>query len=116
MRVGVILKSGDVSSLYVGATYIATELARGVEVVVFVTGEAILAFAKRNIEGGPLVERMKRFKVHWPDLLEAAKPLGLRIYACETAAKLYDVGELELVDEVTSMYTFLEGVDSVVVF
>ncbi|MFN3804655.1 MAG: DsrE family protein [Pyrobaculum sp.] len=120
MKIGVILKSGDPVSLYVAGTYIATELARGSEVSVFATGEAVLALANRAAEGGPAVEAMRRLKVYWRDLLKTAKPLGLRVYVCETALKIYGVkeGELdrELVDAVTSMFTFLEEVNNIVVF
>ncbi|MFN7106503.1 MAG: DsrE family protein [Pyrobaculum sp.] len=120
MKVGVILKSGDPMSLYVAATYIATELARGSEVSVFATGEAVLALAGRAGGGGPAVEAMRRLKVYWRDLLKTARPLGLKIYICETVLKIFEISEdeldRELADGVTSMYTFLEEVNNVVVF
>ena len=114
MAVGVVLKSGDESSLYVAAPYIATELARGREVAVFVSGEALLAFAGRGGRG-QYGERMKALRVHWLDLLKEAKALGLRVYLCETALRIYGVDPAEvdkdLVDGVDSMYSFLEQVE-----
>ena len=116
MKVGVILTSDDPVKLYEAATYIATELARGNEVVVFVTGRATLAFAGQSTQlKTPEIERMKELHVMWDELLSAARPMGVKIIACETASKIFNVGEAEysktgLVDAVSSMYTFLEEV------
>jgi peroxiredoxin family protein len=116
MKVGVILTSDDPIKLYEAATYIATELARGNEVVVFVTGRATLAFAGRSVPADtPEVKKMKELHVMWDELLSAARPMGVKIIACETASKIFDVSEAEyskkgLVDVVSSMYTFLEEV------
>jgi peroxiredoxin family protein len=116
MKVGVILTSDDPIKLYEAATYIATELARGNEVVVFVTGRATLAFAGRSVPADtPEVKKMKELHVMWDELLSAARSMGVKIIACETASKIFDVSEAEyskkgLVDMVSSMYTFLEEV------
>jgi peroxiredoxin family protein len=116
MKVGVILTSDDPIKLYEAATYIATELARGNEVVVFVTGRATLAFAGRSTPTEtPEVKKMKELHVMWDELLSAARSMGVKIIACETASKIFDVSEAEyskkgLVDVVSSMYTFLEEV------
>jgi peroxiredoxin family protein len=116
MKVGVILTSDDPIKLYEAATYIATELARGNEVVVFVTGRATLAFAGRSVPADtPEVKKMKELHVMWDELLSAAHSMGVKIIACETASKIFDVSEAEyskkgLVDMVSSMYTFLEEV------
>jgi peroxiredoxin family protein len=116
MKVGVILTSDDPIKLYEAATYIATELARGNEVVVFVTGRATLAFAGRSVPAEtPEVKKMKELHVMWDELLSAARSMGVKIIACETASKIFDVSEAEyskkgLVDMVSSMYTFLEEV------
>jgi peroxiredoxin family protein len=116
MKVGVILTSDDPIKLYEAATYIATELARGNEVVVFVTGRATLAFAGRSVPADtPEVKKMKELHVMWDELLSAARSMGVKIFACETASKIFDVSEAEyskkgLVDMVSSMYTFLEEV------
>jgi len=116
MKVGVILTSDDPVKLYEAATYIATELARGNEVVVFVTGRATLAFAGQSTQlKTPEIERMKELHVMWDELLSAARPMGVKIIACETASKIFSVSEAEysktgLVDAVSSMYTFLEEV------
>jgi peroxiredoxin family protein len=116
MKVGVILTSDDPIKLYEAATYIATELARGNEVVVFVTGRATLAFAGRSEPADtPEVKKMKELHVMWDELLSAARPMGVKIIACETASKIFGVSEAEyskkgLVDMVSSMYTFLEEV------
>jgi peroxiredoxin family protein len=116
MKVGVILTSDDPIKLYEAATYIATELARGNEVVVFVTGRATLAFAGRSTPTDtPEVKKMKELHVMWDELLSAARPMGVKIIACETASKIFDISEAEyskkgLVDVVSSMYTFLEEV------
>jgi peroxiredoxin family protein len=116
MKVGVILTSDDPIKLYEAATYIATELARGNEVVVFVTGRATLAFAGRSVPADtPEVKKMKELHVMWDELLSAARSMGVKIIACETASKIFDVSEAEyskkgLVDVVSSMYTFLEEV------
>lgn len=116
MKVGVILTSDDPIKLYEAATYIATELARGNEVVVFVTGRATLAFAGRSSPAdAPEVKKMKELHVMWDELLSAARPMGVKIIACETASKIFGVSEAEyskkgLVDVVSSMYTFLEDV------
>jgi len=116
MKVGVILTSDDPVKLYEAATYVATELARGNEVVVFVTGRATLAFAGRSTPPDtPEMKRMKELHVMWDELLAAARPMGVKIIACETASKIFGVGEsdyskLGLVDSVSSMYTFLEEV------
>ncbi|AAL64331.1 DsrE family protein [Pyrobaculum aerophilum] len=124
MKVGVILTSDDPVKLYEAGTYIATELARGNEVVVFVTGRATLAFAGRaEVSETPEVKRMKELHVMWDELFSAARPMGVKVIACETASKIFAVGEEEykktgLVDVVSSMYTFLEevGEGRVVVF
>lgn len=124
MKVGVILTSDDVVKLYEAGTYIATELARGNEVVIFVTGRATLAFAGRtHVPDTPEVRKMKELHVMWDELFEAARPMGVKVIACETASKIFGVGESDykargLVDEVSSMYTFLEevGEGRVVVF
>lgn len=119
--VGVILTTDDPERLYVAATYVATELARGRDVVVFAAGRSVLAFSGEEPRG-EVLERMKRMKVHWRTLLEesrnVAKAVGLvfEIMACETAVKIYQPAKLELVDSVGSMYSFLERVDSVVAF
>lgn len=116
MKVGVILTSDDPIKLYEAGTYIATELARGNEVVVFVTGRATLAFAGRSTPPNTAeVERMRELHVMWDELFSAAKPMGVRVIACETASKIFAVAEEEyrrlgLVDVVSSMYTFLEEV------
>jgi peroxiredoxin family protein len=116
MKVGVILTSDDPIKLYEAATYIATELARGNEVVVFVTGRATLAFAGRSESvDTPEVKKMKELHVMWDELLSAARSMGVKIIACETASKIFDVSEAEyfkkgLVDMVSSIYTFLEEV------
>jgi peroxiredoxin family protein len=116
MKVGVILTSDDPIKLYEAATYIATELARGNEVVVFVTGRATLAFAGRSVLAEtPEVKKMKELHVMWDELLSAARSMGVKIIACETASKIFGVSEAEyskkgLVDVVSSMYTFLEEV------
>jgi peroxiredoxin family protein len=116
MKVGVILTSDDPIKLYEAATYIATELARGNEVVVFVTGRATLAFAGRSVPAEtPEVKKMKELHVMWDELLSAARSMGVKIIACETASKIFDISEAEyskkgLVDMVSSMYTFLEEV------
>jgi peroxiredoxin family protein len=116
MKVGVILTSDDPVKLYEAATYIATELARGNEVVVFVTGRATLAFAGRSAPAdAPELKKMKELHVMWDELLSAARPMGVKIIACETASKIFDISEAEyskkgLVDVVSSMYTFLEDV------
>ncbi len=115
-RLGIILSSGDYASLYAAATLAATALARGDNVVIFVTGRALPMFTRDHTP--PAEEparRMLELKVYWRDLLAAAKPMGgLEIIACETAAKVMGVEEdaldRELVDEVGSMYTFLEKV------
>jgi Uncharacterized conserved protein len=115
-KVGVILTSDDPVKLYEAATYIATELARGREVVVFVTGRATLAFAGRLAPpDAPEVKRMRELRVMWDELLSAARPMGVKIIACETASKIFGIDETEysktgLVDVVSSMYTFLEEV------
>lgn len=113
MKVGVIISSDDPVTLYVAATYIATELARGNEVVVFVTGRATLAFAGRSVpHETPEVKKMRELHVTWDELLSAAKPMGVKIIACETASKIFGIAEedYKLVDAVSSMYTFLEEV------
>lgn len=116
MKVGVILTSDDPVKLYEAATYVATELARGNEVVVFVTGRATLAFAGRSTPPDtPEMKRMKELHVVWDELLAAARPMGVKIIACETASKIFgvcesDYSKLGLVDAVSSMYTFLEKV------
>jgi peroxiredoxin family protein len=116
MKVGVIVTSDDVVKLYEARTYIATELARGNEVVVFVTGRATLAFAGRSTPPDTdEVRRMRELHVTWDELFSAAKPMGVKIIACETASRIFAVtGEeckkLGLVDTVSSMYTFLEEV------
>ncbi|CCC81117.1 DsrE family protein [Thermoproteus tenax] len=116
MKVGVILSSDDPIDLYVAGTYVATEVARGNEVVVFVTGRAVLAFAGRATEpDSPEAAKMRELRVTWRELFESAKALGARVIACETAARIFGVGEEEfktagLVERVTSMYTFLEEV------
>lgn len=46
MKIGVIIASDDPMRLYVAATYIATEVARGNEVGVFVTGRGVVPFSK----------------------------------------------------------------------
>jgi len=113
-RVGVVLASDDPERLYVAATYVATELAMGKEVVIFAAGRSVLALAGRGGAGGPYYEKMKELKVDWQSLLKASKPLGLKIVACETALRIYGVSpdelDKELVDAVSSMYTFLEEV------
>lgn len=124
MKVGVILTSDDPVRLYEAGTYIATELARGNEVIVFVTGRATLAFAGRaKAPETPEVKRMKELHVMWDELFSAARPMGVKVIACETASKIFAVDEEEykktgLVDVVSSMYTFLEevGEGRVVVF
>jgi peroxiredoxin family protein len=116
MKVGVILTSDDPIKLYEATTYIATELARGNEVVVFVTGRATLAFAGRSVPAEtPEVKKMKELHVMWDELLSAARSMGVKIIACEAASKIFGVSEAEyskkgLVDMVSSMYTFLEEV------
>ncbi len=116
MKVGIIVTSDDVVKLYEAGTYIATELARGNEVVVFVTGRATLAFAGRSTPPDTdEVRRMRELHVMWDELFSAAKPMGVKIIACETASKIFAVTEEEykklgLVDTVSSMYTFLEEV------
>ncbi len=116
MKVGVIISSDDPVTLYVAATYIATELARGNEVVVFVTGRATLAFAGRSVpHETPEVKKMRELHVMWDELLSAAKPMGVKIIACETASKIFGIAEedyktVKLVDAISSMYTFLEEV------
>jgi len=124
MKVGVMLTSDDVVKLYEAGTYIATELARGNEVVVFVTGRATLAFAGRSKPPDTAeVKRMRELHVMWDELFTAAKPMGVTVIACETASKIFGVAEedykrLGLVDAVSSMYSFLEqvGEGRVVVF
>ncbi|MFZ8807967.1 MAG: peroxiredoxin, partial [Pyrobaculum sp.] len=72
MKVGVILTSDDPVKLYEAATYVATELARGNEVVVFVTGRATLAFAGRSTPPDtPEMKRMRELHVVWDELLAA---------------------------------------------
>ncbi|AFA39415.1 hypothetical protein Pogu_1388 [Pyrobaculum oguniense TE7] len=115
MKIGVILTTDDPERLYVAGTYIATELARGNEVVVFITGRATLAFSKRGkSEESEPIKKMRELKVYWDELFKAAKPMGVKCIACETATKIFGVSEeeydKELVDEVSSMYTFLEEV------
>lgn len=116
MKVGVIITSDDPVKLYEAATYIATELARGNEVVVFVTGRATLAFAgKTQAKETPEIVKMKELHVMWDELLEAARPMGIKIIACETASKIFGIAEPDykakgLVDIISSMYTFLEEV------
>jgi len=116
MKVGVILTSDDPVKLYEAATYVATELARGNEVVVFVTGRATLAFAGRStLAETSEVKRMRELHVTWDELLPAARPMGVKVIACETASRIFGVGEMEytkmgFVDAVASMYTFLEEV------
>lgn len=124
MKVGVIVTSDDPVKLYEAGTYIATELARGNEVVVFVTGRATLAFAgKAQVPETPEVKRMRELRVMWDELISTAKSMGVKVFACETASRIFAVGEDEykkmgLVDAVSSMYSFLEeaGEGQVVVF
>ncbi|AEA12579.1 hypothetical protein TUZN_1099 [Thermoproteus uzoniensis 768-20] len=116
MKVGVIITSEDPVKLYEAGTYIATELARGNEVLVFATGRAVLALAGRsNWPESPELKTMRELHVTWQELFAAAKPMGLKIIACETAGRIFGVSEddykaLGLVDAVSSMYTFLEEV------
>lgn len=111
MKVGVIVATDDPARLFAAATYAATEAARGSQVILFVTGRAVLAFAGKAGGAGPEAERAAG--AHWADILDAARPLGLRVLACETAGRLYGVSQGDYggrVDGVTSMYSFLEEV------
>ncbi|ABP50775.1 MULTISPECIES: DsrE family protein [Pyrobaculum] len=122
MKVGIIVAADDPMRLYAAATYAATELARGNEVGIFVTGRAVPLFAKGDHGDYPERRRMEELGVTWAAILKEAKQLGLAIAVCETVAKIYGLGlgdfkALGIVDEVTSMYTFLEKFgEKVVVF
>ncbi|AAL64313.1 conserved hypothetical protein [Pyrobaculum aerophilum str. IM2] len=113
MKIGVIIASDDPMRLYVAATYIATEVARGNEVGVFVTGRGVVPFSKGDLSDYPEAVKMREMKVTWLEIFKAAKPLGVKVAVCETAAKIYgltaqDFRHLEIVDEISSMYSFLE--------
>ncbi|MGC8582593.1 MAG: DsrE family protein [Thermoproteus sp.] len=109
---GVILEADEPERLYAFATYVATLVARGEPVAVFVTGRAVKAFSRQGYAGPDLPESMD-----WRRILADAKELGeVKIYICETVAKAYGVSEFWLADGVGSMFSFLENVNSVVVF
>ena len=116
MRFGVVLTSDDYARLYATATLISTLVARGDEVHVFVTGTAVRAFAKNySPPDADYVKRARELNVDWRTLWGAAKSLGgLKVMVCETAIRVFGVPEeeldRELVDEVGSMYAFLERV------
>ncbi|MFP3199796.1 MAG: peroxiredoxin [Thermoproteus sp.] len=108
---GVILEAAEPERLYAFATYVATLVARGEPVAVFVTGRAVRAFSKNAPEAG-LPQSMD-----WRKILSDAKELGdVSIYICETVAAAYGISEFWLADGVGSMYSFLENINSVVVF
>ncbi|ABO08893.1 DsrE family protein [Pyrobaculum calidifontis] len=123
MAFGIIVGSGDFVRLYEFATLVSTLVARGEEVSIFVTGEAVKAFKKEYAPplSSPEHKRIVELGVDWKSLLSTAKSIGsVKVYVCETASKIFGISEEEydpaLVDKVTSMYTFLEEVDRLVVF
>ncbi|MEZ0248537.1 MAG: DsrE family protein [Thermoproteus sp.] len=109
---GVIVESDEYERLYVFATYVATLVARGDRVAVFVTGRAVKAFSKEYKPEPGAPEEMD-----WRKILADAKELGdVKIYICETVARAYGLSEFWLADGVGSMFSFLENVNSIVVF
>lgn len=109
---GVILEADEPERLYAFATYVATLVARGEAVAVFVTGRAVRAFSKAYTPPRDTPKEMD-----WRRILADAKELGdVKIYICETVAKAYGLSDFWLADGVGSMFSFLENVNSVVVF
>ncbi|MFB6490981.1 MAG: DsrE family protein [Thermoproteus sp. AZ2] len=108
--VGIIVESADPLRLYAFATFVATEVALGRSVRVFVTGNAVKAFAEAK--KGELPP-----EIDWVNILGEAREIGdVKIYVCETVVKALGVGKPGMADEVTSMFSFLKDLNNVVVF
>ena len=133
-RMAIVLFSGTIDKLLSVSVLATGAAALGMDVEIFLTNWAALAFRKgdhltntrvsadyadyQNI----LQERMKAKKVTtWMENLEGAREIGnVHIAACSHTMTLFDLqlSDLEpIVDEVTGVATFIEGArDSAMLF
>jgi peroxiredoxin family protein len=104
MATYIILTRNDPAQLYVASALAASYSALGDEVVLFISGSAILAFKKApQLSDQGEGERYSRFKADYLSIISNAKSLGnLKVIACTGVMAIYGVGKdelSELVDE-----------------
>jgi Uncharacterized conserved protein len=93
MATYIILTRNDPAQLYVASALAASYSALGDEVVLFISGSAILAFKKTpQLSDQGEGERYSRFKADYLSIISNAKSLGnLKVIACTGVMAIYGV-------------------------
>ncbi|MCL5440465.1 MAG: DsrE/DsrF/DrsH-like family protein [Candidatus Marsarchaeota archaeon] len=119
-RLSIIIFSGTLDKFIpLGALAIAGT-AMGMEVNVFVTGFAVLAFRKSHMElpfpsdfenlKDLLLKGMEKNNISWREMLEHAKVLGMKVYACSMMSAALDLTEKDydpIIDGISGAASFL---------
>ena len=115
MRVFIVLTRNDPSTLYVAAALTASYAALGNDAVLFITGNAVLAF-KRKPMVTDLSERELYVKANadYLSIINDSKSLGnVQVIACTGVMSVYGIRKDELhevVDEVLDFPTLISRV------
>ncbi len=121
-KLAIVLLSGSVEKLAAGAIIGAMAAQYGMDVKIFVSMNALLAFKKENLEKGKFVTEgeagkaiLEKSKENIVDMLRNAKATGnLKIYACSMIMDLMGIKKEDLVDifdDVVGVATFLSEVE-----